>query len=400
MRYAHALAFACPRQSAPIKPEVMSPVGGWPQLHAAVQAGADAVFFGVTFGAELGTASFHARAKVGFSSDELPEIMRYLHERGVKGYVTFNVLVFDRELRGAEGQLLHLSACGVDAIIVQDLGIARLAAEVVPDLPIHGSTQMSITSAQGAELARRFGASRVVLGRELSLADIARIRAQTDVELETFVHGALCVSYSGQCFSSEAWGGRSANRGQCAQACRLPYDLFVDGERRDLGDARYLLSPGDLYALHQVPELVAIGVHCLKIEGRYKDAEYVALTTQAYRQAVDEAWSGLPLSITAEQERDLEQVYSRGLGPHFLAGTNHQTAVRGRAPRHRGVRVGTVTALTPRGVVVELTETLKAGDGLVLTRPTGAPPKAARKAAFCTAAGGRANRWRRWPPVR
>ena len=112
--------------SAPIKPEVMSPVGGWPQLHAAVQAGAHAVFFGVTFGAELGTASFHARAKVGFSSDELPEIMRYLHERGVKGYVTFNVLVFDRELRGAEAQLLHLSACGVDAVIVQDLGLARL----------------------------------------------------------------------------------------------------------------------------------------------------------------------------------------------------------------------------------------------------------------------------------
>ena len=182
----------------------------------------------------------------------------------------------------------------------------------------------------------------------------------TDVELETFVHGALCVSYSGQCFSSEAWGGRSANRGQCAQACRLPYDLFVDGVRRDLGDARYLLSPGDLYALHQVPELVSIGVHCLKIEGRYKDAEFVALTTAAYRQAVDEAWAGLPLSVTPQQEQDLAQVYSRGLGPHFMAGTNHQTVVRGRAPRHRGVRVGTVKALTPRGVVVSLSRSPQA----------------------------------------
>jgi U32 family peptidase len=335
----------------------MSPVGGWPQLRAAVEAGADAVFFGVE--------GFHARAKVGFTNEELPEIMGYLHARGVRGYVTFNVLVFDRELESAEAQLLHLSASGVDAIIVQDLGIARLAAEVVPDLPIHGSTQMSITSAQGADLARRFGASRVVLGRELSLADIGRIAAQTDVELETFVHGALCVSYSGQCFSSEAWGGRSANRGQCAQACRLPYDLLVDGQERDLGDARYLLSPGDLYALHQVPELVALGVHCLKIEGRYKDAEYVALTTAAYRKAVDEAWAGLPLSITAAEERDLAQSYSRGLAPHFMAGTNHQTVVRGRAPRHRGVRVGTVISLTPRGVNAELDMDLKPGDGLV-----------------------------------
>ncbi|WP_420889951.1 DUF3656 domain-containing U32 family peptidase [Deinococcus psychrotolerans] len=356
------------------KPEVMSPVGGWPQLRAAANAGADAVFFGVE--------AFHARAKVGFSNEELPEIMRYLHERGIKGYVTFNVLVFDRELREAEQQLLHLSACGVDAIIVQDIGVARLAAEVVPDLPIHGSTQMSITSAEGAQLAHRFGASRVVLGRELSLPDIARIRAATDVELETFVHGALCVSYSGQCFSSEAWGGRSANRGQCAQACRLPYDLFVDGLQRDLGDARYLLSPGDLYALHQVPELISIGVHCLKIEGRYKDAEFVALTTAAYRKAVDEAWAKLPLSITPQDERDLAQVYSRGLGPHFMAGTNHQTVVRGRAPRHRGVRVGTVTALTGRGVVVKLSEDLKAGDGLVFDAANWRAPEGREEGGF------------------
>ena len=357
----------------------MSPVGGWPQLRAAVQAGADAVFFGVE--------AFHARAKVGFSNEELPEIMRFLHQRGVKGYVTFNVLVFDRELREAEQQLLHLSECGVDAIIVQDVGVARLAAEAVPDLPIHGSTQMSITSAEGALLARRFGACRVVLGRELSLGDIARIRAQldksgSDVELETFVHGALCVSYSGQCFSSEAWGGRSANRGQCAQACRLPYDLLVDGVRRDLGDARYLLSPGDLYALHQVPELMEIGVQCLKIEGRYKDAEYVALTTAAYRQAVDDAWAGLPLSVTGQQERDLEQVYSRGLGPHFLAGTNHQTVVRGRAPRHRGVRVGTVLSVTPRGVVARLSEDLKAGDGLVFDAANWRAPEGREEGGF------------------
>ncbi len=343
---------------ARVKPEVMSPAGGWPQLRAAVEAGADAVYFGLD--------SFHARAKVGFHSDELPEVMRFLHERGVLGFVTFNVLVFDRELADAERQLMHIARSGADAIIVQDLGVARLAHELCPDLPVHGSTQMSITSAEGAELARRVGATRVVLGRELSLRDIARISAATDLELETFVHGALCVSYSGQCFSSEAWGGRSANRGACAQACRLPYDLMVDGARRDLADARYLLSPGDLYALHQVPELIEAGVHCLKIEGRYKDAEYVALTTAAYRRAVDDAWAGRALGVTPEEERDLEQVYSRGLAPHFMGGTNHQAVVRGRAPRHRGVQVGTVERVTPRGVQVRLAGvTLKPGDGLV-----------------------------------
>ncbi len=365
----------------------MSPVGGHAQLKAAVEAGADAVFFGVNplqgDGRADGTgAGFHARAKVGFDAEALPEMMRGLHERGVMGFVTFNVLVFDRELRDAERQIIHLAESGVDALIVQDLGVARLIHDICPDLPIHGSTQMSITSAEGAELARRFGASRVVLGRELSLKDIERIAQQTDVELETFVHGALCVSYSGQCFSSEAWGGRSANRGQCAQACRLPYEMFVDGVQRDLGDARYLLSPGDLYALHQVPDLVRIGVDCLKIEGRYKDAEFVALTTAAYRKAVDEAWAGRPLSITPQEEQDLEQVYSRGLGPHFMAGTNHQRVVRGRAPRHRGVRVGTVVGLTERGVLVELTEPVRPGDGLVFDPANWRKPEGKEEGGF------------------
>jgi putative protease len=151
--------------------------------------------------------------------------------------------------------------------------------------------------------------------------------------LEIFVHGALCVAYSGQCFSSEAWGGRSANRGQCAQACRLPYEMLVDGELRPLADARYLLSPGDLYALEQVPEIVDIGVSTLKIEGRYKDADYVALTTAAYRKAVDDAWAGRQRKADPATELQFAQVYSRGLGPHFLTGTNHQAVVEGRAPR-------------------------------------------------------------------
>jgi len=345
-----------------LKPEIMSPAGYWPQLNAAIEAGADAIYFGLTH--------FTARAKVGFTLTELPEVMRTLHQRGVKGYVTFNTLIFDHEINEAAKSLAAIAAAGADSIIVQDVGIAQLAHQIAPDLAIHGSTQMSITSAEGVALAQQFGVSRVVLARELSLDEIRAIRQQTDCELEMFVHGALCVSYSGQCFSSEAWGGRSANRGQCAQACRLPYELIVDEVVKPLGDARYLLSPGDLYALHQMPEIVGIGISALKIEGRYKDADYVALTTAAYRKAVDEAWAGLPLSITATEELQLEQVYSRGLGAHFVSGTNHQTVVNGRSPRHRGVLMGKVVQVVGDQVIVTHNATdkiapLKPGDGVV-----------------------------------
>lgn len=344
------------------KPEIMSPVGYYPQLDAAIEAGADAVYFGLKH--------FSARAKVGFSLDELPSVMRRLHQRGVRGYVTFNTLIFEKELRDAVRTIEAIAKAGADSVIVQDVGMAQLAAQIAPELDIHGSTQMSITSAEGVHLAQRWGVNRVVLARELSLKDIRAIREQTDIELEIFVHGALCVSYSGQCFSSEAWGGRSANRGQCAQACRLPYELIVDGDLRPLGDKRYLLSPGDLYALHQIPEIIDIGVHTLKIEGRYKDADYVALTTDAYRRAVDAAWEDRPTPVTLQDEVQLEQVYSRGLGAHFISGTNHQQVVDGRAPRHRGVLVGRVVRVGEDYVMVEPTavqETapLKAGDGIV-----------------------------------
>lgn len=339
------------------KPELMSPAGYWPQLQTAIEAGADAVYFGLNH--------FSARAKVGFTLEELPEAIETLHARGVKGFVAFNTLVFDHEVKQAELAITSIAAVGVDAVIVQDVGVARLIKQIAPDLVIHGSTQMSVTSAQGAELAKSLGCHRVVLGRELSLADIRKIAEATDVELEVFVHGALCVSYSGQCFSSEAWGGRSANRGKCAQACRLSYDLIVDGHPRDLGEYRYLLSPGDLCAIDQIPELVDIGISCVKIEGRYKDSQYVALTTRAYREAIDLAAAGLVNEIEDGERREIEQIYSRGLGPHFMAGTNHQTVVVGRAPRHRGVKVGKVTEVSRRGVEVEVYHPIKRGDGIV-----------------------------------
>ena len=286
----------------------MSPAGYWPQLRTAIEAGADAVYFGLKH--------FTARAKVGFSLEELPEVMRTLHRRGVKGYVTFNTLLFDDEIDDAARTLAGIAEAGADSIIVQDLGAVKMAREIAPGLEIHGSTQMSVTSADGVRFAQRLGVSRVVMARELSLEEIRAIRAETDCELEMFVHGALCVSYSGQCFSSEAWGGRSANRGQCAQACRLPYEMMVDGEIQPLGDARYLLSPGDLYALRQIPEIVEIGVSALKIEGRYKDSDYVALTTRAYRQAVDEAWAaGTAANRSRRRSCGLNRSIRAGLGP-------------------------------------------------------------------------------------
>ncbi|MEZ4670220.1 MAG: U32 family peptidase [Anaerolineae bacterium] len=345
-----------------IKPEIMSPAGYWPQLNAAIEAGADAVYFGLKH--------FTARAKVGFTLSELPEVMRTLHSRGVRGYVTFNTLIFDHELSEAVKTIEQIARAGADSLIVQDVGIAQLAHQIAPEVDIHGSTQMSITSAEGVALAQHFGVNRVVLARELSLKEIRAIREQTDCELEMFVHGALCVSYSGQCFSSEAWGGRSANRGQCAQACRLPYELIVDDVLKPLGDARYLLSPGDLYALHQIPEIVDIGVSTLKIEGRYKDENYVALTTRAYRQAVDAAWENRPNPVTPQREIELEQVYSRGLGAYFVSGTDHQAVVSGRSPRHRGVLCGRVARVYADHVTIEPTGVqdvapLKAGDGVV-----------------------------------
>jgi putative protease len=350
------------RSSAPRKPEIMSPAGYWPQLHAAIEAGADAVYFGLKH--------FSARAKSGFSLDELQQVMRTLHSRGVRGFITFNTLVFEHELPEAARTIAAIVESGADAMIVQDYGIVRLIRQIAPGMELHGSTQMSITNVEGIELAKSFGIQRVNLARELSLDEVRTIVASTDCETEIFVHGALCVAYSGQCFSSEAWGGRSANRGQCAQACRLPYDMLVDGRVEPLGDARYLLSPGDLFALEQIPEIVQIGVAALKIEGRYKDANYVALTTRAYRKAVDDAWAGRNAAITASEKLQLEQVYSRGLGPFFMNGTNHQIVVNGRAPRHRGVYMGRVERLEPNHVIIETSEAqaiapLKAGDGVV-----------------------------------
>jgi putative protease len=345
------------------QPELLAPAGDWEALRAAVANGADAVYFGLS--------NFNARHRAtNFTLDELPEVLAYLHERNVRGYVAFNTLVFSEELPDAVRFLCAVAEAGADAVIVQDLGLARLIHRLAPELPIHASTQMTLTETRGIEFVRRLGVERVILARELSLGDIERVAAGTRVPLEVFVHGALCVAYSGQCLTSEALGGRSANRGKCAQACRMPYELMVDGARRDLGDRAYLLSPQDLAAHDLLDRLVRLGVCSFKIEGRLKSAHYVAGTTQTYRAALDAALAGKPFALSPQGRLDLEQSFSRGLTHGFLEGVNHQVLVHGRFPKSRGVRVGTMVRTTGRGVIVALAEggsgtLIKPGDGVV-----------------------------------
>ncbi|MBL9123790.1 MAG: U32 family peptidase, partial [Planctomycetaceae bacterium] len=344
-------------------PELLAPAGDWEALRAAVANGADAVYFGL--------ANFNARHRAtNFTRAELPEVMEFLHRRNVRGYVTLNTLIFSDELNEVVDLAAGLVAARVDAVILQDLGLAALLHRLAPRLRLHGSTQMTLTEPRGIDFVAGLGIERVIVARELSLSDIEKISAKTRVPLEVFVHGALCVAYSGQCLTSEALGGRSANRGQCAQACRLPYELFVDGKRFELGDQAYLLSPQDLAAHDLVADLARVGVASLKIEGRLKSPQYVAMTTRTYRAALSAAAAGRPWSLSAAEQADLAQSYSRGFTHGFLSGVNHQVLVEGRFPKSRGVRLGKLVGLTRQGVVVELESHLNAtavkpGDGLV-----------------------------------
>src|SRR2546421_3552340 len=349
------------------KPEWLAPAGDEESLRAAVAAGADAVYFGLRGG-------FNARARAdNFAAADLPRIFDFLHGRGVQGFVTFNTLVFDRELPVAEQALADIARAGTDAILVQDLGIARLAREVCPQLPLHASTQMTISSAEAAEIARSFGITRVVLPRELSIEEIRAMAARTDLELECFVHGALCVSWSGQCLTSEALQQRSANRGQCAQSCRMPYDLVVDGgveTARGDEQVKYLLSPRDLAAYDLLPELLAAGVSCFKIEGRMKGPEYVANVVEKYRRALDAAIEHRPFPLTSRDEEELRYSFSRGFSHGFLKGSDHQELVHGLYPGHRGVLVGRVEEVhaRTRHVLVRAepdAPRLKAGDRIL-----------------------------------
>jgi putative protease len=367
-----------PAATGPLRrPELLAPAGDWECARAAVENGADAIYFGLE--------RFNARMRAkNFTQADLPALMEFLHRRGVRGYVTFNTLVFTNELADAADYLRTIIASGVDAAIVQDIGICRLIRQLSPDFPIHGSTQMTVTSAAGVQFVRDLGAQLIVLARENSLAEIHAIQAaqaatgSPPLPLEVFVHGALCVAYSGQCLTSESLGGRSANRGECAQACRLPYDLIADGRQVDLGDRRYLLSPQDLSGLDVLPDLVRAGVASLKIEGRLKSPEYVASITRVYRGALDKVMAGLTGEPAASFEPktaryELEMSFSRGLYTGWFRGINNQELAHGRFGTKRGVFLGAVTRISPAapgsnrgaGVHLQPLAPLKPGDGVV-----------------------------------
>ncbi|HEY4391537.1 MAG TPA: DUF3656 domain-containing protein [Paenibacillus sp.] len=338
--------------------ELLAPAGDWDCMRSAVANGADAIFFGVE--------KFNARARANnFRMDELPEIMAFLHSYGVKGFLTFNILVFENELADANELIEACIDAGVDAVIVQDLGLVKMIRELSPDFPIHGSTQMTITSPEAVEFTKPWGLERVVLGRENNLQQIQKIGEQAKLPMEVFVHGALCVSYSGQCLTSEMWGGRSANRGECAQACRLPYDLMVDGVQKPMGDVAYLLSPKDLAAIDLMPELIEAGVTSFKIEGRLKSPEYVANVVSKYRKAIDRYFDGDNSTPSEEEMRELQQSFSRGFTHGFLEGTNNKQLVDGTFPKSRGVYLGRVEQILRDGVVCRLEAPLKRGDGIV-----------------------------------
>ncbi|MFO1483664.1 MAG: U32 family peptidase [Verrucomicrobiaceae bacterium] len=341
------------------RPELLSPAGNWDCARAAVANGADAIYFGMP--------RFNARLRAdNFTEEDLPELMKFLHEHGVKGYVAFNTLIFTGELADAEKQLRLLENSGVDAVIVQDLGLARMVKALTPNLRLHASTQMTITSPEGLEFAKQLDIDQAVLARELSMRELERFK-DAHVPLEVFVHGALCVAYSGQCLTSESLGRRSANRGECAQACRMPYEMLVDGELRDLGDKRYLLSPQDLAAVDEVPRLIELGIRSFKIEGRLKTPEYVAAVTKVYRAAIDRALTGIAAPATEDDRYALEMTFSRGLSTGWMHGVNHQELVGAYYGKKRGPYVGSVTRIIDADTLEldSLHLAMKPGDGVV-----------------------------------
>ncbi|MHB1420665.1 MAG: DUF3656 domain-containing U32 family peptidase [Bacillota bacterium] len=343
-------------------PELLAPAGGMEALRAAVENGADAVY--------LGGQLFNARQYASnFSNEELQEAINYAHVRGVKIYVTLNTLLDNNELKQAAEYLRTLYNIGADAIIVQDLGLLWLVRSVFPEMEVHASTQMTILNAAGVKYLARHGIRRVVLARELSLKAIQEIGLDTGVELEVFVHGALCFSYSGQCLMSSMIGGRSGNRGRCAQPCRLAYTLTdASGQAVEGTSPRsHLLSTRDLCTIEILPELVKAGITSFKFEGRMKRPEYVATVIRVYRQALDRYLASSEEYAVGEDElRDLYQIFNREFTPGYFLGNPGAAMMSHGRPNNRGLYLGRVIRNEPQKKLacLRLEEELGTGDGI------------------------------------
>ena len=333
-------------------PELLLPVGNMDMCLAAIHNGANAIY--------VGMPEFNARGRTtDHTFEQLEEIIKLCHLNDVKVHVAFNILIFEDELEKAKELIGQLVPLAPDAIIVQDLGLVSMIKSIAPDQIIHASTQMTITNEYAIELTKDLDIKRYVLGRENSIPEIKKIKEATDKELEVFVHGALCVAYSGQCFTSESIGGRSANRGQCAQSCRFEYDLIVDGEKKELVDQKYLVSPQDLCGISEVPKLAELGIDSLKVEGRLKSPQFVASVARSYRKAIDGN------DDFNSYENEMAITYSRGFFSGWLNGVDHQQLVDGTFGSNRGLKVGQVLEIKKTAILIGSDLKINKGDGLL-----------------------------------
>ncbi len=336
--------------------EVLSPAGDKESFYRAIEAGADAIY--------MGAPKFNARMKASnFTIDDMREVVRYAHLKSVKIYITLNTLLNNAELMEAvklAGELLYI---GVDAFIVQDLGLATTLKTTYPDIVLHGSTQMAVHNARGAKIAHSLGLSRVVLSREVTLTDIADIREKVDIELEVFVQGALCVAFSGNCYMSSIKCSASGNRGECKQLCRLPYTATIKGQE----SSGYLLSPRDICNIDYIYDLITLGVVSFKIEGRLRRSGYVAKATEAYRDVIDAFYRADEIDTTTHKET-LKKVFSRGeYIPGYIEGND---IIEKSTNNHIGEKIGKVRTCTKFKDIYKITIalndniTLSSGDGL------------------------------------
>ena len=339
------------------KIELLAPVGHFEGLRAAVANGADAIY--------VGGPSFGARKEAAFTHDELVEVIEFCHLYNVRAYVTINTTVFDDEIRELENYIHFLYTNGADAVIVQDLGAAKLVRELYPDFEMHISTQMHLHNRHGATFAKEIGASRIVAAREATLDEI-RDMCQPSLEVEVFVHGALCFCYSGQCLMSSMIGGRSGNRGACAQPCRLSYRLvnLETGETLNSNIGNYLLSPRDLKTINDLDRLAGTGATSFKIEGRLKKPEYVAAVVKAYRKAIDQYLEAGHIELDKKLHDDMEQVFNRTFTKGFLYEETGRNWIGADRPGHRGVLVGVVIDVKGNRATVKLNKELHLHDGV------------------------------------
>ncbi len=336
--------------------ELLAPAGSFDSLKAAVSAGANAVY--------LGGIRFGARAFANnFDKEELIEAVKYCHIRGVKVYVTMNTLLYDHEIEDAIDQIKFYYYAQVDALIIQDLGLFEILEAQFPDFEIHCSTQMHIHNVDGVRFARKHGAKRVVLARETPI-ELVKKCCEEDIEIEVFVHGALCVCYSGRCLMSSYIGNRSGNRGECAQPCRLQYSLIDSSGHQIDTTGEYLLSPKDLYTLDHVNELIDAGVTSFKIEGRMKRPEYVYEVVRQYREAIDKVMLNQVYTQDQENLDSLKKLFNRGFTTGHLFNQKGLDLVNYYRPNHQGIVLGKVIHSTPKGIMIKLINPLHQGDGI------------------------------------